>query len=318
MVARSENASDDDHGNPKISRSRLWSFSSSSNSNSALKNAQLAQGAVPSTGKWRCLVLSLVRHGQAASNTQGWRAGPDSPLTCIGNSQVESLALSWSRVRITKLVSSHLQRAVTTAKTISALNVSRPPVWIDRTVQEQLPGALAPKLFISGKTREGSLALGRVLVEGKMPRDHVPPEGGESLNMVAERAKNFLLGVMMEHAMETEMVSTVHAGPQEFDSEMWKLGGDPPEPAKMPPGIPHVVVVSHNVFLGELYETMYYWNSTERADGLWCHWKNATWTRHILWIRDRYSDSSSSYDFEFQDLLAPMRKDGASIARCDP
>ncbi|KAF5389936.1 hypothetical protein D9757_003606 [Collybiopsis confluens] len=88
--------------------------------------------------------------------------------------------------------SSHLQRAVSTAKTISCANVSHPPIWIDRTVEEQLTGALAPTLFIEGRTKEGSVALGRVLVDGKMPRDHVPPEGGESLDMVAQRTKVFI------------------------------------------------------------------------------------------------------------------------------
>ncbi|KAF5389852.1 hypothetical protein D9757_003611 [Collybiopsis confluens] len=270
----------------------------------------------PHNAKWKCLVLSLVRHGQASSNTQGWRAGSDSPLTSLGHTEVESLALAWSNVRTSKLVSSHLQRAVSTAKIISCANVSHPPIWIDRTVEEQLTGALAPKLFIEGRTKEGSVALGRVLVDGKMPRDHVPPEGGESLDMVAQRAKKFLLGILSTHAVEaTGCIGGGRGGPQEFDLEMWRLGREEPEPGKMPPGIPHVVVVSHNVFLGELYELMYYWNwkegsSERKREKLWCHWNNTAWTRHMLWIRDPPPDSSSSFEFDFVDLLPPTRKDG--------
>lgn len=125
-----------------------------------------------------------------------------------------------------------------------------------------------PKLYIEGRTQEGALALGRVLINGIVPRSHTPPDGGESLDTVAQRAKTFILSIVEEHAVETGK------GPEEFDLEMWK-GNDA---TRIPPGLPHVVAVSHNVFLGELYELLHHWNSTEeRTTGFNRFWRNANW-----------------------------------------
>jgi len=178
---------------------------------------------------------------------------------------------------------------VATAKEISLHNVSHPLISIDSNVEEQRPGDLVPKLFIEGRTQEGALALGRVLIDGKVPRSHTPPEGGESLDTVARRASEFILSTMAEHAVVTG------EGPEDFDLEMWK--GD--EVTRLPPGLPHIVLVSHNVFLCELYELMHYWNSTDRGKGLGCFWKNTGWyvlrisSSKILFILTTYAQDAT-------------------------
>jgi hypothetical protein len=46
-------------------------------------------------------------------------------------------------------------------------------------------------------------------------------------------------------------------------------------PAVLPDGIPHVVIVSHNIFLMELYEKLISWQSKYLETK--CHWENADW-----------------------------------------
>jgi len=47
-------------------------------------------------------------------------------------------------------------------------------------------------------------------------------------------------------------------------------------PAVLPDGIPHVVIVSHNIFLMmELYEKLHSWGREHSETD--CNWKNAGW-----------------------------------------
>jgi probable phosphoglycerate mutase len=46
-------------------------------------------------------------------------------------------------------------------------------------------------------------------------------------------------------------------------------------PAVLPDGIPHVVIVSHNVFLSELYEKLQYWGKEYSLTD--CDYKNTSW-----------------------------------------
>ncbi|KAF9061900.1 histidine phosphatase superfamily [Rhodocollybia butyracea] len=223
---------------------------------------------------WKCLVLSLIRHAQARSNTHGWAAGPDSALTPHGHTQADALASKWSRVLIDKLISSHLQRALTTASILSAANAEHSKnrgyyavlsedlvsVDIDPRVQERKCGELVPRLSLQRQKIDAYHALTGTTVRGRIARNHTPPEGGESLDAVAERAKDFVLSIMEEHG-DSECGSF---GPEDF--QLWKWKSEDAE--KVPSDIPHVTVVSHNVFLGELYEAMYFWHEGRSQRGL--------------------------------------------------
>jgi probable phosphoglycerate mutase len=46
-------------------------------------------------------------------------------------------------------------------------------------------------------------------------------------------------------------------------------------PAVLPDGIPHVVMVSHNVFLSELYEELQSWGGEHLQTD--CDYKNTSW-----------------------------------------
>jgi hypothetical protein len=99
---------------------------------------------------------------------------------------------------------------------------------------------------------------------GAPPRDYTPPGGGESLNLVAYRAQRTLNVLLMKYGKELD------EPPKEF---LDKTVIDSPN--ILPEGIPHVVVVSHNIFLSELYESMFGWTSGHRMTT--CDYRNTDW-----------------------------------------
>jgi hypothetical protein len=73
----------------------------------------------------------------------------------------------------------------------------------------------------------------------------------------------------------------------------------------LPEGIPHMLVVSHNLFLNELYEGIWRWNK-DRVDSR-VKWDNAAGERRTLLRKgDTYPDARSRhvlcYDAETKNL----------------
>ncbi|KIK59570.1 hypothetical protein GYMLUDRAFT_671312 [Collybiopsis luxurians FD-317 M1] len=228
---------------------------------------------------WKCLVMSLVRHGQSKSNIQGWHAGPNSPLTMTGRTQAQHLGEAWSDVRIDALMSSPLSRAADTAQILSENNHHHPPVVQHEVLQEQKYGTVAQVLFRQGQERQAAAELkGPTILEpkGYTDRNHTPGGGGESLEHVAERAKSFLLSCMSVYGADTI------EGPEEFDAERWRSNNSP---KNVPPDLPHVVIVSHNIFMCELYEKILYWHSEKRGPMVARQLNNAEWLRLAIWCR---------------------------------
>ncbi|KAE9394120.1 phosphoglycerate mutase-like protein [Gymnopus androsaceus JB14] len=215
---------------------------------------------------WRCLVISLVRHGQAQSNTDlVWRAGPDSPLTYKGRIQAQRLGEAWANVRIDRLLSSHLIRAVDTAQAISDNNKHRPVVIQQVNLQERKTGSVVESLRRQGRDDEASIELRGWGEDDTIDRHHTPGGGGESLETVAERAKLFIFSCMAKYGVDTL------ENPEEFDVGRWES-----TPEDLPEGLPHVVVVSHNIFLCELYEMILYWHRQVRGPMI-CDLANTGW-----------------------------------------
>jgi len=115
-------------------------------------------------------------------------------------------------------------------------------------------------------------------------RSYRPCGGGESYSDVAQRGLRFLLSVLQNPKLTRESAK-VYEGmgvDGRFDWRACELG-------EVPEGMPHVVVVSHNIFLTLLYEALCQW-----GDGDWdtpVHdWStakdyqlpNCGWTRHVV------------------------------------
>jgi hypothetical protein len=98
-------------------------------------------------------------------------------------------------------------------------------------------------------------------------RDHRPSGGGESFDDVAKRGRQFI----EKEIIGKFMVPLARSLDSFADLKRTRSEEIPPELE----GIPHVVIVSHNVFLNELYEGMDCWYEGEvdtRAE-----WHNAGW-----------------------------------------
>lgn len=197
-------------------------------------------------------------------NICGW-LGDDAPnpLTERGQIQAETLGKEWVDVRIDHLLSSPSQRAHNTAKALSEHNKCHPEVIIGHHLGERRYGAAVTRLMQRGDQEAGSTAL-RGSLSGAVNRTYTPAEGGESLEHVAQRAEIAILQTLFQYGVNLP---------------------EPPEllikkeatttPADLPDGIPHVVIVSHNIFLSELYEKLHYWQEEYRETN--CNYRNASW-----------------------------------------
>jgi len=179
----------------------------------------------------------------------------DDPLTEYGKQQIEHLGHDWKDVHIDAIYSSTFQSAYYSALQIAkhnhdpTLEATKSPLLDDRRKGQAVINALLTGNSESAATLYMRLKPGQ---NGATPRDYRPPGGGgESPNAVAFRAKQGLIMLLKNYGKDLD------APPKDF---LDKFVIDSPN--ILPEGIPHVVIVSHNIFLAELYEAMFRWNST--------------------------------------------------------
>jgi broad specificity phosphatase PhoE len=188
-------------------------------------------------------------------------------LTEYGRGQAERLGKDWRDVYIDVLHASTLQRAHATALQIAKHNHNATiEVITDARYVEREMGQAVIDAIRAGYTERASdlytgLSRGQ---SGTTPCGYRPPGGGESPNDVAMRANMSLIILLHEYGKELD------EPPREF---MEKALIDSPN--ILPESIPHVVVVSHNIFLSELYETMFSWGSNRRMTT--CDYRNTEW-----------------------------------------
>jgi broad specificity phosphatase PhoE len=185
------------------------------------------------------------------------------PLTEYGRIEAERLGKEWIDVRIDHLLSSPFERACDTAKALSEQNKSHPEVDTSELLIERKYGSVVPRLMRLGHKEEAAEVL-RGSSGGPINRSHVPAGGGESLEGVALRAETAVRQILSRYG------TTVFESAEQFTKKVTSL-----TPALLPDGIPHVVIVSHNIFLIELYEKLQYWGREYRISD--CEYKNTDW-----------------------------------------
>ena len=188
-------------------------------------------------------------------------------LTDHGRGQVERLGKDWRDVHIDVLHTSTLERAYETALAIAKHNqdANLKAIPNDVYVERKTGQAVIDAIRAGYNQRATALYSGVPPGQpGVTPRGYIPPDGGESPNQVARRAMLSLRDLLYEYGKELDEPPKEFVDKKVIDS-----------PNVLPEGIPHVVVVSHNIFLAELYEAMYKWNSDHRMTT--CHYRNADW-----------------------------------------
>jgi probable phosphoglycerate mutase len=181
--------------------------------------------------------------------------------------QAEQLGNDWKDVRIDALQSSTLQRAHLTALEIakhnhdSTLKVATDDIYVERRMGQAVIDALYAGDQTKAMTLQNGFSPDQEVI---IPRDHQPPGGGESLNDVALRARLSLTALQRKYGKEMDEPPRELLDRTVIDS-----------PNVLPEGIPHVVVVSHNIFLIELYESIFSWNGSYRITT--CVYRNMDW-----------------------------------------
>jgi broad specificity phosphatase PhoE len=205
-------------------------------------------------------------------------------LTDTGRLQARALGENWADTRINYLLSSPLDRALDTASALSEHNEGHPEVITHPELVERKYGEKVARLMKSDyyAAHEELTGKSRYSHGGSFSRSHCPAEGGESLNMVAMRAHLTTLRVLAYGVKLSE-------APEFFVSKKTTT-----TPAVLPDGIPHVVIVSHNVFLMELYEGLHSWGGDHVETK--CHWNNTSWWVKVVSEWRWYWNSSQGRD----------------------
>jgi probable phosphoglycerate mutase len=184
-------------------------------------------------------------------------------LTAQGRDQAKALGKKWSNVRIDHLYSSILERALDTALEISTQNISHPEIEKSLRLVEHHWGYNAIDYSNRGMNDQVRYELGGF--GPGVDRNHVPSGGGESYNNVASRAREFV-----ESQILGRFGVCLSEVPESLTNEETAVTAE-----TLPEGIPHIVIVSHNVFLTELYEGLLYWNKDHKMTDI--YWPNAGW-----------------------------------------
>jgi len=216
--------------------------------------------------------ISYLKHSfqcisQSKSNLDDRVTEKDNSLTSNGMEQAKRLGNDWKDVRIDALQSSTLQRAHLTALEIArhnhdaTLKVATDDIYVERRMGQ----AVIDAIYAGDRTKAMKLLNGfspgqQVII----PRDHQSPGDGESLNDVARRARLSLTALLRKYG------KAMDEPPSEF---LDKTVIDSPD--VLPEGIPHVVLVGHNIFLVELYESMFSWSGPYRITT--CVYSNVDW-----------------------------------------
>ncbi len=125
--------------------------------------------------------LYLIRHGQTDWNLEGrWQGHADVPLNDNGRQQAAKIAQALAYAGLAAIFSSDLQRALDTARAISA--AAGVPVQIDPRLREIHQGSWQGMLADDIEQRYGEL-----LRQRKVDPHSVAPPGGESVQQVRDR-----------------------------------------------------------------------------------------------------------------------------------
>jgi len=182
------------------------------------------------------LTLILTRHGQAASADIMLGGQLDVPLTPDGRHEAEALARRLAGVRIDRILSSPLLRAIETAQTVATGR----PVEVDERLRELDYGRWEGLTYVEIEARDPEL---RTRWDHDPGSTHSP--GGESGEDVAARALSFLVE-LLEAELDTAAAHAAATGRHSPDPGGSR--GPVTESQAEAEGERRVLVVAHGTF----------------------------------------------------------------------
>ncbi|KDQ19513.1 hypothetical protein BOTBODRAFT_170600 [Botryobasidium botryosum FD-172 SS1] len=219
-------------------------------------------------------------------------SGPEArtPLTHFGRQQAEALGKEWASVRIDQIHSSPLERAHDTAKALAAHNIHHPKIVLDELLVEQDHGPSVARylrvgIFDAAARERWGPRSG--------DRSYRPP-GGESLNHVANRGLLSLSKYILKRSVQLTEEPDLSTLPTDCQV------GDLPE------GIPHHVIVSHNIFLCELHDLFVSWNLPQHRTSTGS-FENTGWTRYLLCYDEKADCGADASSYASQSIRGSMQ-----------
>ncbi|KAF8515653.1 histidine phosphatase superfamily [Gautieria morchelliformis] len=221
-------------------------------------------------------------------------------LTEYGREQARRLGERWANVRIDALYTSPYKRAKDTAQLLADNNHSHPePIDCAGLVEHDF-GPVVRQLMAANRHEEARCERTRTNVWGLPDRNH-RPSGGDSLEDLVHRGISELRDIVLRHAVP------LPAQPEEMSQSDYTPRGTVDKLVK---DVPHVVIVSHNIFLAELGEALESWNEPKHVDTN-NDYLNAGWSRHVLKIQGHgtnrpekgYYAMKFPFDMQIKDLV---------------
>jgi broad specificity phosphatase PhoE len=140
--------------------------------------------------------LYLIRHGETDWNVEGrWQGHADVPLNERGHQQAAQIAQDLAGAGLAAIYSSDLQRALDTARVLSA--TTGLPVQTDPRLREINQGEWQGLLAEEVEARYGEMLRRRRL----NPLDAAPP-GGETVKQVRDRVVSAIEAICRNHPFE--------------------------------------------------------------------------------------------------------------------
>ncbi|KAF8529716.1 histidine phosphatase superfamily, partial [Hysterangium stoloniferum] len=186
-------------------------------------------------------------------------------LTTRGQDQARQLGQEWASVRTDAIYSSDMARAKATAQAIIDVHSSTLELKTLSRLREQAHGPEVEECMRwCDYSRARRLRTGGYHPSSQEARLHRPPDG-ECPTDVAER------GVLVLQYL-------IHRYGRYLPSPPAELLEDRPIQSanQLPDGVPHIVIVSHNLFLSELHEALLSWNEEQHRDS-WIEYGNTHW-----------------------------------------
>lgn len=147
-------------------------------------------------------IVYLVRHGQSADNIAPVFQAPDSPLSDVGEVQVQNMAQRVAKLSFETLLASPLPRAKQTAQAIEKVT-SKVPEFSDLFVESRMPSSIHGKSYdderanmIWREWKKSKFTLGMIV------------EDGENYEALLERADEAL--EFLRNQKEESMVVVTH------------------------------------------------------------------------------------------------------------
>jgi len=151
-------------------------------------------------------MIHLIRHGQTSWNKKDLFQGlRDIPLDETGLIQAQSTASFFKDITVTRIITSDLSRAFTTAEAIQ--KATSAPLSVDPRLRELDVGILEGK---SWKDADRDHPGVRTLFSGKNSDTPIP--GGESFDMFKSRCLDVFDDILERDTPDTHTVVVTHGG----------------------------------------------------------------------------------------------------------